>query len=152
MANKSERFSLSLYRPHIVSGEKFKLVPVEFEIYTDNLNEHIDPVLATLPTPTLDYGHLFTYVFRRWGFPNWGSDSYKDIAQWFLTTPRQDLVLCIRPSVLPEPHFSIHFLTSPELGIAARNWERQDVDAWTERKLDCIRMTNRMVDGERGTG
>jgi hypothetical protein len=113
-------------------------VPVEFQIHTDNLNEHVDPVHATLRTQGLDYGHLFTYCFRRFGLPNWGSDSYKDIAQWFLTTPRPDLVLVIRPSVLPEPHFSIFFLTSQELGTAARNWERLDVDTWTERKLDWV--------------
>jgi len=138
MTEQSQPFSLALYRPHVVPDKKFHLVGVAFQIYTDNLNEHIDPVLATLPTQTLDYGHLFTYCFRRFGFPNWGSDSYKDIAQWMLTTPHPDLVLCVRPSVLPEPHFSLHFLTSPELGSAARNWERQDVDAWAERKLDWV--------------
>jgi hypothetical protein len=136
MTEKSKPFSLALYRPRLVPDEKFRLVPVEFQIYTDNLDEHVDPVLAAVPTQTLDYGHLFTYCFRRFGFPNWGSDSYKDIAQWFLTTTHPELVLCIRPSVLPEPHFSIHFLTSPELGSAARNWERHDLEAWVERKLD----------------
>jgi hypothetical protein len=138
MTDISQHFSLALYRPHLGLADKLKLSPVEFQIYTDNLNEHIDPVLGALPSQVLDYGHLFTYCFRRFGYPNWGSDSYKDIAQWFLTTPNPDLVLCIRPSVLPEPHFSIHFLTSPELGEAARNWERLDVDAWTERKLDWL--------------
>jgi hypothetical protein len=138
MTSESKRFSLAPYRPHLGLADKLKLSSVEFQIHTDNLNEHIDPVLAVLSTQVLDYGHLFTYCFRRFGLANWGSDSYKDIAQWFLTTPRPDLVLCIRPSVLPEPHFSIHFLTSPELGSASRNWERQDVDAWTERKLDWV--------------
>lgn len=138
MTDISQHFSLSLYRPHLGLADKLKLSSVEFQIYTDNLNEHIDPVLAVLPTQVLDYGHLFTYCFRRFGYPNWGSDSYKDIAQWFMTTPHPDLVLCIRPSVLPEPYFSIYFLAAQDLGAASRNWERQDVDAWTERKLDWV--------------
>lgn len=135
---KTQPFSLALYRPHLAPEKKFHLTPVEFQIHTGNLNEHVDPVLATLQTQTLDYGHLFTYCFRRFGFPNWGSDSYKDIAQWFLTTAHSDLVLCVRPCVLPEPYFSVHFLTTLELGSAAKHWERQDVDAWVERKLDWV--------------
>jgi hypothetical protein len=133
--NSLESFSLDLYRRRGDTGH-LPLVGLSFEIPTDRLDEHVDPVLNTLPAKELDYGHLFAYCFRRFGFPNVSSDSYKDIAQWLLTTPHRDMILCVRPSVLPEPHFSLFFQTSRELATACTAWERADVDAWIERKLD----------------
>lgn len=132
----AEPFNLRLYRPPQCG--KWSLVGLDFQIHAEPIFEHKDPVLKTLGVDTLDYGHLFAYCFRRFGFPNMGSDSYKDIAQWFLTTPRTDLVLCVRPSVCEESHFSIHFRTTPENERACRNWERKDIEAWTDRKLDWI--------------
>lgn len=138
MTTTPKTFSLSPYRSRATPGETMRLVSLDFQIYTDDLNEHLDPALAALPSPNLDYGALIAYCLRRFGFPNRGSDSYKDIAAWWLTTPHPDLILCICPSVLPEAYFSIRWLTSSELGTAARNWERQDVDAWVDRKLDWV--------------
>ena len=46
-----------------------------------------------------EYGPLFTYMFRRFGMPEWGSDDYKEIAQWYITTPDENVVL----NVVPKP-------------------------------------------------
>ncbi len=131
-----KHFSLNLYRPP--ARGKWSLVGLDFTIYEEPIFEHKDPVLKTLGVDTLDYGHLLTYCLRRFGFPNFGSDSYKDIAQWLLTTPRADLVLCVRPSVCEGSHFSIHFRTTPENARACRDWERQDIEAWIDRQLDWV--------------
>lgn len=47
----------------------------------------------------MEYGPLFVYLFRRFGPSEWGSDEYKSIADWFLTTPNPRVVLWVKPSV-----------------------------------------------------
>jgi hypothetical protein len=44
-----------------------------------------------------DYTSLFVYMFRRFGISEYGSDSYKEIACWYLTTPDPDVVLAVSP-------------------------------------------------------
>ena len=46
----------------------------------------------------INYGTLFTYMFRRFGPAEHGSDDYKDIANWFLTTPDKNIVLIVSPN------------------------------------------------------
>ena len=52
--------------------------------------------------PKGNYSSLFVYMFRRFGIPENGSDPYKEIACWHLTTPDPAVVLmvCPRPSGL----------------------------------------------------
>ncbi len=42
------------------------------------------------------------------------------------------------PAPYPEPHFSLQFLVPEEIFWTCENWERQDLDAWIERKLDWV--------------
>jgi hypothetical protein len=51
-------------------------------------------------TSKIEYGPLFVYMFRRFGVSEWGSDPYKDIACWYLTTPDPHVVLWVKPCVL----------------------------------------------------
>lgn len=48
----------------------------------------------------LEFGRLFAYCFRRFGHPNSGSDPYKDLAEYKLTTPMDGVFLsvCIKPT------------------------------------------------------
>lgn len=58
-----------------------------------------DKILAASPLATVETAMLFTYMHRRFGLPNIGGDDYKDLsAAWTITTPRDDLVLLVRPS------------------------------------------------------
>lgn len=110
---------------------------IDFDVVMgDHIFQPINPVLQTLPVKELDYGKLFTYAFRRFGLPNAGSDGYKEIANWYLKTPHPDLLLIIRPTPLEEPHFSIRFRVPEELSMACHHWNRVDINAWTQRKLD----------------
>lgn len=43
----------------------------------------------------ISFGRLFAYCFRRFGFPNCGSDSYKEIASYTLITPMKDVFLTV---------------------------------------------------------
>ncbi|MEY2161630.1 MULTISPECIES: hypothetical protein [unclassified Rhodanobacter] len=85
---------------------------------------------------TVNYGALFTYLFRRFGFPNRGSDDYKEIACYALTTPLPDMVMMVSPSVGEWPRLSIKFVVTLEAWDAMeraprRKWA-QDLAAWVE--------------------
>lgn len=126
-------FSLEPYYPE----SKRRFMSIDFDVVVGgDIYNPINPVLQTLPVKKIDYGKLFTYAFRRFGLPNAGSDGYKEIANWYLKTPLPDLLLIIRPTPLEEPHFSIRFCVPEELSMAYHHWERADIDAWNQRKLD----------------
>lgn len=44
-----------------------------------------------------DFASLFVYMFRRFGTPPSGSDDYKEIACWYLTTPDHAVALMVSP-------------------------------------------------------
>jgi len=44
-----------------------------------------------------DYASLFVYMYRRFGIPMSGSDPYKEIACWYLTTPDPAVALIVSP-------------------------------------------------------
>jgi len=45
----------------------------------------------------VEYGPLFVYMYRRFGVPQRGSDCYKEIANWYLSTPDDAVALCVSP-------------------------------------------------------
>ncbi len=47
--------------------------------------------------PSGDYASLFVYMYRRFGVPTSGSDPYKEIACWYLTTPDPAVGLKVSP-------------------------------------------------------
>lgn len=56
-----------------------------------NPNRLADEILGQL-----DNGKLFLYLFRRFGYPCYGWDGYKEVCEYFLTTPEPDCCLIIR--------------------------------------------------------
>ena len=54
--------------------------------------EYADEIL-----PNGNYSSLFVYMFRRFGIPENGSDDYKEIACWYLTTPDVAVGLMVSP-------------------------------------------------------
>ncbi len=133
MTIKIKTFSLE----PMYGESKMRIVSIDFDVVRGkDIYNPRNPVLETLPSKEIDYGRLFTYAFRRFGLPNIGSDSYKDIAEWILKTSHPELFLVLRPQPLAEAHFSIRFMVSESIASAARKWLRADIDAWIERKLD----------------
>ena len=45
----------------------------------------------------VEYGNLFAYMYRRFGIPQHGSDSHKEIANWYITTPKSNVALRVSP-------------------------------------------------------
>lgn len=54
--------------------------------------------IAVKAVGDINYGTLFTYMYRRFGPSEYGSDDYKDIAAWFLTTPNHFVALTVSPN------------------------------------------------------
>jgi hypothetical protein len=100
-----------------------------------------DPVVGKVFGDQLDYGHLFAYLFRRFGYPNYGWDDYKDLARYILTTPRGDLLMEVIPYVGNHTCISFSFLVPSarmrEIELydsrPRRAWERRALD-WQERQ------------------
>ena len=55
-------------------------------------------------------GTLFTYLFRRFGFPNKGSHPDRELCRYLLSTPLDNLFLEVSPSPLGNPGLSFTFL------------------------------------------
>lgn len=59
-----------------------------------------DLIAETTPLKDADYGHLFAYMTRRFGYPLFGGDSAKDLSgRWLLTSPEQDVYVEVSPSL-----------------------------------------------------
>lgn len=63
--------------------------------------------LAVETLPPLSGHHLFAYLFRRFGPPNWSWDPTKYLVQYVLTTPLEGVLLTIMPHINASPtsHF-----------------------------------------------
>lgn len=58
----------------------------------------LDPgELASKKLPNLRGGQLFAYLFRRFGYPNFGWDSDKNLASYLLSTPEKDVIFHVTP-------------------------------------------------------
>ncbi len=59
---------------------------------------YVDPgKFAAEILPDGDYASLFVYMFRRFGISEHGSDPYKEIACWYITTPDPAVLLIVSP-------------------------------------------------------
>lgn len=74
------------------------------------LDNHRDPILEkdgltdlvaeTTPLKDANYAHLYAYMIRRFGYPQFGGDSAKDLSgRWLLTTPERDIYVQVSPSL-----------------------------------------------------
>lgn len=88
-----------------------------------------------------DYGRLFAYLFRRFGYPNTGWDDYKELVRYYLSTPLDDMILSVHPYVgggEVSADITFAFLVPQEAGEAIREYERRDIHAHNIRRLDWI--------------
>ncbi len=53
--------------------------------------------IAQQVLPGLRGGQLFAYLFRRFGYPSWGWDEYKNLVSYLITTPLPEVFLSITP-------------------------------------------------------
>lgn len=45
----------------------------------------------------INYGEGFAYLFRRFGYPEYGWDDYKGLVRYYITTPMDGVILSIEP-------------------------------------------------------
>ena len=96
----------------------------------------VDPVISRVCAENVDYGRLFAYCFRRFGYPERGWDGYKELVRYYLSTPNQNLILCIEPSVSTEASLSLLFLTTKELFFQIEKYARKEQDEWECRRCE----------------
>lgn len=78
----------------------------------------VDRVLGTLVGDELDYGALFAYLFRRFGFPNAPWDAGR-LARYVLATPCADMFLVIEPRLSGTATEVFGFHAPKAVGVAA---------------------------------
>ncbi len=106
------------------------------DFYGENFGDP-SPVFSLFPK-TIDYGHLFAYLFRRFGYPNVGWDDYKNLVCYMLTTPLPNLFMRITPYVGDDVDLSFQFIATDADRKAVRLWEDADRIAWESRRLDWV--------------
>lgn len=113
-------------------------MPLTFRSYVENgLSMCLsDPVIKSVLGDEIDYGALFAYLFRRFGYPHRGWDDYKQLVSYYLTTPHPDMLMEITPYVGGTSAISIRFLVSDETLTAVNNYGQRHRTAWDARSLD----------------
>lgn len=89
-----------------------------------------DAVMAPVFKQDLHYGAVFVYMQRRFGFPNEGSDDYKELAKWSITTPMPDMILYVTPTVSAMLQLTFSFLAPPCVEEASLKWLRTEMEIW----------------------
>ena len=86
----------------------------------------IDPVRGPVVGTEVEYGALFAYLFRRFGYPNtqWDADR---LVRYVLATPRDDLYLIIEPTIAGRTAQVFSFLAPAPVHAAAEAYRRQIV-------------------------
>lgn len=70
-----------------------------FRYYMEDETALTDPVIGCVFPLNIEYGSLFAYLFRRFGYPECGWDNYKELVAYYLTTPHPNMILKIAPHV-----------------------------------------------------
>lgn len=78
----------------------------------------------------------FAYLFRRFGYPNVGWDSYKNLVCYLLTTPLPNLFLRITPYVGGDVNIGFQFIATETDRNAIRLWEDADRITWEQQRYD----------------
>jgi hypothetical protein len=120
-----------------MSGKNWRRLT--FRSYIDSGEQKIsltDPIIASVCGDEIDYGKLFAYCFRRFGYPNQGWDDYKELVSYYLTTPHSDMVLNITPCVGNTAFLTLSFYVEREAAHAIEDYARRDQQAWEQRLLD----------------
>ncbi|MDN8078871.1 hypothetical protein QZN30_05860 [Burkholderia multivorans] len=131
MPAKKTRFRLQLAT--LKTGVKY--VGLSFHVSAPD-GGFINPVVTEACGEAMDYGKLFAYLFRRFGYPNFGWDGYKELTKYILTTPRKDMFLCIVPYVGDSTELHFSFVAPFDVYRAAENYGQRFRLAWEQRAFD----------------
>jgi hypothetical protein len=137
------------FKLQLAKTKKVTYVGLEMPCFADPMD------VSTYSTPLaiylacgkeMDYGTLFSYLFRRFGYPNQGWDDYKQLAKYILTTPLSDMVLMIVPYCGNDTSLHFSFMVPMETTRKIRDYERRDYLVWLERMFDWIEANKMLPD------
>lgn len=114
-------------------GNDKQWVGVDFRSYMAWNEGLSDPIVREVCGDEIDYGCLFAYLFRRFGYPLYGWDDYKQLCTYYLTTPHPDMLLNITPYVGNTSVLSIRFMVPPHVTKQIEEYARRDRSAWEQR-------------------
>lgn len=97
-----------------------------------------EPIGARIFGDHLDYGSLFAYLFRRFGYPNVGWDDYKQLVQYYLSTPDPDMVLSVTPCISGSLRLSYSFYVADARHEEVEQYDRRPLTEWRTRCLDWV--------------
>lgn len=143
-ARKNSRFRLRL--ASLVPGVHYHSIPQMDSLAKGVLNDNSACLYRAIVGERVDYGRLFSYLFRRFGYPNLGWDNYKDLACYLLTTPHDDMFLRIIPSVGDWTVLHFDFLVPSEVVHMIHRHDRAPLLAWRKRALDAYVSTHALPD------
>lgn len=86
----------------------------------------IDPVRGPVVGSEIEYGALFAYLFRRFGYPNVPWDAER-LARYVLATARADLYLVIEPTVAGLTSQVFSFLAPMPIHTAAEAYRHERI-------------------------
>lgn len=78
-----------------------------------------------------NYGEIFAYLFRRFGYPRFGWDDYKELVTYHLTTPMEGVALTVRPSLSTELSFG--YMLRKDLDRKCIEEESKPFRDWTNK-------------------
>lgn len=113
-------------------------MPLRLTLHGKDLKERKELVEEFL-SPELNYGTLFAYLFRRFGYPNHGWDDYKELTNYYLSTPEPDMVMCVRPYVGDVSYLMFSFYVPKEVFEAINDYEIRDILAYKNRKIKWLK-------------
>lgn len=99
-------------------------------------------VISLAVGESLNYGNLFAYLFRRFGFPNAGHDNYKQLCKYRLTTPIPGMLLQVTPYAAGTSSISFHFFVSNGVSKKLDDYQHRDRNAWKQRMMDWVEANN----------
>lgn len=92
-----------------------------------------DPVISPMVSDSMEYGSLFAYLFRRFGYPNCGWDNYKELAKYVLTTPHPELLMDVTPYAGGATCITFKFFVPRETVAAVESYDERAFRAWEQR-------------------
>lgn len=94
-----------------------------------------DPLTHFVCGESMDYGALFAYLFRRFGYQNTSSDNYKSLTEYLLKTPSKDLVLGVRPYVGSSSQLHFQFYVPRTKMDELDAYERREKTVWQQEAI-----------------
>lgn len=136
-----------------------RLIPIETRIANGPDFHDATDLIAAAIGEEIPQGSFFTYLFRRFGYPNIGSDDYKELCRYVLTTEHPEMLMGISPYAGGNSSISISFLLDPkivhecrEYPYAARNKHNTNFIKWIEDNDRVPDFVNDILDEVKAAG